>query len=199
MRLSLQSGAWVRPYPGLASSGDAAVCLPGPDPGSGAFVVIDALGHGPDAARSAERAASVLREAGPLPLRELFLACDQALVGLREVVMSAIRVSSAEGKAWFAGVGNVEIIGPAQAARPVPTPGRLGRGLRSLKEWPLPTEPGHRWVLASDGLRGRDLRRAFDAALKLPPQEAAQQLVATAGRPDDDASALVLDLLEVAS
>jgi phosphoserine phosphatase RsbX len=196
MTLVVQSATFVRPYPGLSSSGDAALCLQGPEEGSGIYLVVDALGHGPDAAQSADRVTEVLRAAPPPSLWELFVVCDQALRGLREVVMSAIRFSGPEGTAWFAGIGNVEVIGGATARRPAATPGRVGRGLRSFREWPLHVEAGHRWVLASDGVRSRDLRRAFDAVVGLDAAEAAQQIVNAAGREDDDASALVLDFAE---
>jgi negative regulator of sigma-B (phosphoserine phosphatase) len=195
MKAALETGVCVRPYPGLVSCGDAALCLPGPKGSSGLFVVVDALGHGPDAARSAERVVTTIRDAGPMPLPELFAACDRALRNLREVVMSAIRVDADDGKAWFAGLGNVEIIGLARMSRPVPSPGRVGRGVRRVREWPLPAERGQRWALVSDGIRQRDLRAAFDSALEMSPADAAKHLVTTAARPDDDASALVLDFV----
>jgi hypothetical protein len=129
-------------------------------------------------------------------LKELFDACDQALDGLREVVMSAIRVE--HGRALFAGIGNVEIFGPDEVSRPAPSVGRIGRGVRRYREAELPIAAGHRWALASDGLRHREMRRALAGCRALAPQQAAQHLVDQLAREDDDASVLVIDFAEAA-
>lgn len=183
----------VRPHPGFESCGDAALCL-----SQGAaqlFVVVDALGHGPDAAKSAARVSELLKGLGSPALREAFESADRGLAGLREVVMSAIRVEN--GVAQFAGVGNVELFGPAEVSRPAPQVGRLGRGLRPLREATLPVQAGQRWALASDGLRHREMRRALDETRRLPMGEAADRLLELVGRADDDASVLLIDFEEV--
>jgi hypothetical protein len=190
----VRSAHALRAHEGFSSCGDAVYAQE--QDGAHVFALIDALGHGPDAERSARAACAVLAGLGTPELRDAFLACDAGLSGLREVVMAMVRFD-ARG-AHFGGIGNVEIIGPAEVARPASQVGRVGRGLRSLREVALPAAAGQRWVLASDGIRPRALRGALEASAALPPEEAAQQILALAGRTDDDASVLVLDLAEVA-
>jgi hypothetical protein len=185
----IHAGA-LRPCAGFASCGDATAVLQ--RDGRSLFLLLDALGHGPDAERSAQQACSALHARSPSSLAEAFAVVDQALAGMREVVMAGIQLDR-EG-ARFAGVGNVELLGPPDAARPASQVGRVGRGLPALRETVLPLAAGARWVLASDGLRPRLLRAAWEATRPLPPAEAALRMIALAGRDDDDASALVLDL-----
>jgi len=193
MNLIAKASSVVRPHPGFESCGDAVLCLE-PD-GAQLFVVIDALGHGPDAAQSATRAREVIHGLVSPALGELFDMVDRGLAGLREVVMSALRVE--RGTVRFAGVGNVELFGPPEVSRPAPQVGRVGRGLRPLRESILPVSAGQRWALASDGLRHREMRRALDQTRRLPLVEAAANLLELVGRDDDDASVLLVDFDEV--
>lgn len=159
--------------------------------GAALFAVVDALGHGPDAAVSAKIAAGVLARCADRPLREIFEACDQGLREHRAAVLSAIQVR--EDRVWFAGIGNVEIYGPPGLRRPPTTAGVVGRGLRKLREWPLHVEDGERWVLVSDGIRRRSVAAALNEARPLPPDEAASKILQLAGREDDDVAVVVVD------
>jgi anti-sigma regulatory factor (Ser/Thr protein kinase) len=173
---------------GLNSCGDAAViarCA-----AVQLFVVIDALGHGPDAEVSAHAAAAAVRANASGSLTQVFGAVHAALKGLRGVVMAAIREEG--GTASFAGVGNVDIFGPAGVSRPISTAGILGGARYRLKEFAL-AAAGQRWVLLSDGVRPRDVPALLGEFLKAPPQQVAEALVARAGREHDDACALVMD------
>ena len=194
MSFRVESGFALRSHEGFQSCGDAV--FQGTHEGVQFFAVVDALGHGPDAAFSAQRVCETLGRLKAPNLREAFLACDGALAGLREVVMATVRVDGSSAR--FGGIGNIEIIGPAHVGRPASQVGRVGRGLRSLREVELPIASGHRWVLASDGIRARELRAAMDASAPLSVTDAAQFILELAGRKDDDASVLVLDIAEVA-
>jgi phosphoserine phosphatase RsbX len=192
--LWVKSAHSVRSAEGFGSSGDAAAAFR--ESGSQLFCVVDALGHGPDAQKSADVAMATVRANCGRSLQEIFAACDRALVGLRGAVMSLIQQRD-EG-ASFAGVGNVELFGPKGVSRPACVPGVLGRGfnIKQLRESRLPAETGHRWALASDGLRAREVPRALEHAAGLPPVQAAASLIELAGRTDDDASVLVMDFVE---
>ncbi len=174
---------------GFTSCGDAAVRCD--FEGGMVFAVIDALGHGPDAAISAKRATEAVRASCQKSLKEMFQACDKSLTGVRGAVMSVIAVR--QGTVQFAGVGNVELLGPALRAKPPTVPGSLGRGLTRFREFPITTEPGDRWLLVSDGIRMRGIGALVEASRKLPPGEAAQAILAGARRGDDDATVLVMD------
>ena len=158
------------------------------------LAVIDGLGHGPDAAESAHAAREAARRSAGQSLRRVFEGCDTALAGLRGAVMSAIAVRDGVG-VRFAGIGNVELFGPPGVARPVCVAGMLGRGLKVWREYPLEVVPGHRWVLASDGVRVRDAAKVIADAAKLSVTDAATQILQHAGRDEDDVGVLVVDFV----
>ena len=179
----------MRPYAELTSCGDEAfTSLEGP---AQLFALVDALGHGPDAAKSAKKVREVLAAQPAQPLSTLFTAADRCLSGHRGAVMSCIRI---EGDAViFAGIGNVDIFGPVDRPRPACRPGTLGKGIRPIREEQLQVKPGDRWILATDGLRARDMRRVMNEVAGLSAADAARELIARAGRHDDDSGVVVLD------
>jgi len=181
----------IRPYRGLSSCGDAAVHVEHRH--AQRFVLIDALGHGPDAEKTAKHLTALVRETAELQLPEVFARCDAELTGttLRGAAMGVLEVKASA--IWFTGVGNIDVYGPKGARRPVCIPGTLGRRVRRVKPLPVDIEPGSRWVMVSDGLKARDLPSAIESTSRLAPREAAAKLIEAAGRPDDDASIWVLD------
>jgi hypothetical protein len=191
MSVRVIHGGSVRPCLGFTSCGDATAVVESAD--SSLYLVVDALGHGPDAERSAQEACAALQTLGAATLQEAFRVVDRALADRREAVMAGIQINR-EGSALFAGIGNVEVIGPFESARPVCQVGRVGRGLRTLRETPVAIAPGSRWLLASDGIRSRQLRAVFDSTRSLAPAEAALRVIELAARETDDASTLILDV-----
>lgn len=192
MRFRIEVGSCVRSAHGFTACGDAVCSVV--EPTWAFFAVVDALGHGPDAQISAHRVTAVLERAAGRDLAEVFALCDEALKGLRGAVMSAARVD-ARGVS-FAGIGNVDLLGPLGAPLPASTPGIVGRGIRRLRQHPLAVEPGQRWLLISDGVRRRDARTTSDAARHKDAQSAAEHVIEHASRLDDDASVLVIDFNE---
>lgn len=123
----------------------------------GALVaVIDALGHGPEAAVAARVASSVLKAGAGMPLAELMRGCHQALHGTRGVVMSAASFDSYASIVTWVGVGNVEGIllrGQDVMAAIIPTGGVLGHRLPSLRIASVPLVPGDTLIMVTDGIR----------------------------------------------
>lgn len=186
----IDAGRAHRAYGDLYSCGDIAVierkdCVQ-------LFCVIDALGHGPDAQRSAEAAAAAARAALTAPLCEIFSVVDRSLRGLRGVVMAAVKVDGVEAR--FAGVGNVELFSPPGQPRPISMPGTLGSTRFRFREFALNFVAGQRWVLASDGIRAREGAILLEQLRAEPAQRAAQLLIEGAGRRHDDVCALILDV-----
>lgn len=184
--------AWgdaVRPIAGATSCGD--ICVARDFQDWQLFAVADALGHGTDAAKSAQRLAAALVAHPSSNVRELFLACEQALRGHRGAVLSIVKVTSA-GVA-YAGVGNVDLYGPPGVARPANVAGMLGRPPLRVRELAVEVAAGQRWVLASDGMMMRQLPAALEATRALEPRAAAPRLIELAARQEDDASVLVMD------
>jgi negative regulator of sigma-B (phosphoserine phosphatase) len=185
-----RAGGAQRSARGFSACGDATFIW-SREP-AGLFAVVDALGHGPEAAVSARIATGVLARSAGRPLPEIFLECDRALSGRRAVVLSAIQVR--EDDVLFAGIGNVEVYGPPGVPRPPTTAGMVGRGgMRTVREWRLAVEDGHRWVLVSDGISRRAAAGALRDAQPLPAEEAAARILQLAGREDDDAAVVVVD------
>jgi hypothetical protein len=156
------------------------------------FALIDALGHGPDAQASAERLQALLPSLAREPLRTIFDRCDAALAGARGVVMSAIQVRP--DASVFAGIGNVDLFAPPGVLRPSCVAGTLGNGIRAYREHALPLQKGQRWVMTTDGIRGGMVARVLESLRDLPPTQVASELISRAGRLNDDAGALVLDV-----
>lgn len=192
MSFRCETGVSLRPYKGLQSCGDSAVVRE--NNGVSVFALIDALGHGPDAAKSAKALAAHIEANVDRPMRDIFDRAAKALQGLRGAVMSMIRVD--QHTAVFAGVGNVELYGPPGVSRPITSPGVLGGAFKLFKEQTLPIESGQRWVLASDGLKARDLPKGLEQTRSMPPSDAAAKLIELAGRDNDDAGVVVIDFWE---
>jgi len=188
--LRLKTAHHLRAMEGLTACGDAVVVASSEQ--RHLLAVIDALGHGPDAAVSAAAARQAAHAAAHQPLETIFLAVHEAVARLRGVVMSAILV---EGRAArFAGVGNVEVFAPGGVARPVSMAGTLGGGRYRFRPFELELAPGQRWVLASDGLRARESAEVLAALRAEGPEVVARSLIERASRPHDDACALVIDV-----
>jgi hypothetical protein len=185
----VDAGSTVRPLPGDGRCGDAVFTWS--DGLRSLFALVDALGHGAVAELSAHLAVATLQRHAGAPLGDLFVEVHAALEGKRGVVMSVVHVHADE--VTFAGVGNVELVAPADTSRPPCMPGVLGSGRLYLRPARLAVTPGARWGLVSDGIRQRELKGAWESAARLPPQAAAAAVLGSGARDDDDASVLVLD------
>ncbi len=190
--------AWIdwhvaeRPIPGEAVSGDTYAVRETPN---GVLVaVIDGLGHGLEAARTARQASEILRESPDESLEALFQRCDVALRSMRGAVMSAAFVNRADGRLSWLGVGNVEavLVRADRTALKVHEclflwPGVLGEHMRSVRASALALCPDDLLVFATDGIRG-----SFVESLSAldPPERVATQVMATYGKSTDDALVL---------
>jgi negative regulator of sigma-B (phosphoserine phosphatase) len=185
-------GTALRPATGFQSCGDGIFISSEGSPQL--FVLVDALGHGPEAAKNAKMICDVCQESPSLPLPNLFLAASKKLTGERGAVMSAIRIEN--GEVAFAGIGNVDIFAPPGVRRPACRPGTIGRGTPRVREEVLEAKGGQRWVLATDGIRARDVRRVLEEIATMDAATAAKELIARASRLDDDAGVVVIDFKE---
>lgn len=188
LRLSVTTR--LRPMEGLIACGDAVIDLRTND--WHLVGVIDALGHGPDAALSASAARRAAEESVGEPLHVVFEAVHRALPKMRGVVMSAVLLEG--GHATFAGVGNVELFGPEGISRPVSMAGTLGGAPFRFRPFSLPLEAGQRWALVSDGIKAREGGAIFAKHRSAPAREAADALLEQASRPHDDVGVLLIDV-----
>jgi hypothetical protein len=188
--LHFTSAHRLRPMEGLTACGDAVIVLSEGD--WRLFAVIDALGHGPDAEKSARASVAAAASVRGQPLQRVFEAVHHGLSGLRGVVMSGLLMQGSD--VTFAGVGNVELFSPPDVSRPVPTAGTLGGGAWRFRSTVLPLRAGQRWVLASDGIKARDASVLLPKLRAERPDAVADALLTQVTRAHDDASVLVVDV-----
>jgi len=186
-------GSAVKPCPGEVVSGDVVVSA-GTRRGQ-LVALIDGLGHGAGAADVATRAADAFRGHAELPLPELFAVVHRELRGTRGAAASAASFDATSQCFEFAGIGNVaaRVLTESEPGNdrvtPLVRPGVLGSAFRSVASQRVPFREGDMLLLYSDGVRSR-----FDAlALRLlDAHSAAEDVLATASRDNDDASCVVV-------
>lgn len=184
----LEWAASGRPIPGEARSGDLHVVAP--CPGGVLVGLIDGLGHGPEAAQVASRAAEAIMANAAAPVQSVVEACHDALKGTRGVVLSLASISTAGAALTWIGVGNVEaaLFGASDRRQRIVTRGGVvGYRLPPLRANTVAIEPGDVLVFASDGISESfiEVRPTGTAA------EHAARMLAEFGKHTDDALVLV--------
>lgn len=131
-------------------------------PFSGGLLVaaVDGLGHGPEAAESAQIAISTLEKNPDQPIESLVRACHEALKSKRGVVMSLAVIKKAANTLTWLGVGNVE--GRVMRAQSkngsaydslLLRGGIVGHNLPNLMPFEVPIAADDMLIFASDGIR----------------------------------------------
>ncbi len=188
-------GVSERAFAGAAHSGDQYLVEPFPQ--GVLVVVVDGLGHGPEAFVAAHRATEVAAQHAGEPVDDILRRCHDALKGTRGAVMSVAALRSDEGRMAWLGVGNVEgalfrtTPGGIRAERQalLPRPGVVGYRISALHVAVLPIVPGDTVIFATDGIASAFLE---DPPLHLSPQQLADDTLVRFGRATDDALALAL-------
>ena len=175
---------------GERDSGDR--CLVEPFPGGTIIAAIDALGHGPEAARAAELAAAVLQSNYDINPEAMLQQCHETLRGTRGAAISLAVLDKAGRHMNWVGVGNVCGVvvraGTGRVEQLLVHAGVVGHKLPELRPSRVPVEPGDLLVLATDGIRGdfTEMLRASAA-----PQPLAERLLEKYASRNDDALVLV--------
>ncbi len=176
------------PHEGENHNGDAAIVRI--DGASALIAVIDALGHGRQAAIAADAAVEVLNS---VPVRSpvvgLLEDVHQALRGTRGAAATVCRIegSTLEG----CGVGNVEVKSLGANVPALLSPGILGAKVRKFRLFTCELDVSTRIVMYSDGL---GLASELDIIRALSPADACRTLMDEFRSPRDDATVLVADL-----
>ena len=192
----LEWGVAGTPLAGESTSGDLYVVQE--FPGGVLVAVIDALGHGPEAAQAARLAADTLERHAAEDPQDLLLRCNRVLRGTRGVVMTLASIAWEENTMTWIGVGDVAGVlitndRPGTAGRLetmlLTRGGIIGAGEEpSARPWVIPLAGGDVVIMATDGIR-RDFasRRPAVGA----PQEMAEELLDAYQKGTDDALVLV--------
>jgi len=182
-----------RPCTGERVSGDVHVVAPFPH--GVLLAVVDALGHGDDAAAAAQVAAETLRRHAAEPVPTLIDRCHRRLRSGRGAVLSLAAIDGRDETLTWAGVGNVEGFllraRPAHGARHrealIPRSGVVGWNIPALRSAQLGVASGDVLILATDGIDN-----GFVEACDLgPPRQLADRILQRHAKPNDDALVLV--------
>jgi hypothetical protein len=166
-----------------------------PFPNGVLIAAVDGLGHGPDAAASAQVAISTLDAKPDQPIVSLVRSCHDALRGMRGVVMSLASINKADSTMTWLGVGNVE--GRLLRATPgigqsrdslLLRGGTLGYKLPPLIAISVPVGSGDTLIFASDGIRS-DFAESLN--VKTPPQQLVSDIITRSAKNIDDALVVV--------
>lgn len=159
--------------------------------------VIDGLGHGQDAASASRIAAAVLEDHPREPPEALIERSHSALRGTRGVVMSVASLDLGRNELSWAGVGNV--LGVLLRGTPragdeelMMRAGIVGVQLPRVQSALLQVTRGDTLVFATDGVESGFGR---EAARHLPPQAAADVVLARHRKLTDDALVVVVRFL----
>lgn len=190
--MTLTTSHMTQPMAGETRNGDA-VFVRTYDDGVTLACVIDALGHGPVAADVADRALALLSS---LPSRDdavtIMKRLDEALRGTRGAA-ATLCVVSREGRVTACGVGNVTLRSVGTNVPFVLSPGILGSRVRVFRGATATLAPGDRIVIHSDGLASVF---SLDPVRAAGTEEAARLLFEGQRKTTDDATVLVLDVVD---
>jgi negative regulator of sigma-B (phosphoserine phosphatase) len=158
--------------------------------GGALLAVIDALGHGANAAAAATIATAYLEAVAPTAgLRAIIEGLHERLRGTRGAAAMVLLLEP--GRLQGCGVGNVELRAYRGRFPAILSPGVLGASISKLHFFEARPAPGDRVVMFSDGISARF---ADDAAAKgLPAGETCRQIMDRHRRQHDDATVLVTD------
>lgn len=182
-----------RAQPGEIASGD--LSLVAPFPGGVLVAVVDALGHGTEAAATARQAITALAGFAAEPVADLLRRCHDALLGFRGAVVSLASFDTAHATMSWLGVGNVEgvLLLADQTLAPSRTTlvtfgGIVGAELPRARPWIVPVAPGDTLVFATDGIRNGFADGLLPAG---SPQQIADGILARHAKGTDDALVFV--------
>jgi len=177
-----------RPKQGEVSCGDTAVVVRGER--ATVVALIDALGHGPEAALTADVGRQWLTWADPdAGAAKLMWGLHGALLGTRGAAATVCTIAGS--RVEVAAVGNVGIRAFGSRVAAFASPGILGVRVRAVRTTVSAIDTPTRIVLFSDGITDQldpMQVRALDA------KPACRSLLERYGRDTDDASLVVVDL-----
>ncbi|MEA9587589.1 MULTISPECIES: ATP-binding protein [Xanthomonas] len=158
-------------------------------------VLIDGLGHGPDAADAADVGTRVAAAASGEP-GELIAQLHAGMSGTRGGAAAVMQFDSRTGQVRFAGVGNiVASLCDGDGMRGMPShPGIVGVQFRKAQPFDFPNAAGKLLVMHSDGLQTRWNLRDHPALLARHPRIVAAVLLRDYARGRDDACVFVMRL-----
>ncbi|QSB13214.1 SpoIIE family protein phosphatase [Natronosporangium hydrolyticum] len=162
-------------------------------PAGATLLVVDGLGHGPDAAAAASAAVTAFGAQADQPLPGLLTYLHRALRGTRGAAATVLRIHP--DRIDSCGVGNISGV-ILRAGRPgqqlVGQPGTLGVRIPAPQVRPYQLRAGDTLVLFSDGITSHWWREADGEVLYQPPGTLLGYLAGWHRCRHDDATAVAL-------
>jgi anti-sigma regulatory factor (Ser/Thr protein kinase) len=145
-------GALCLPRQGEIACGDAWLLLPGTT--RHLVLVVDGLGHGPDAARAAQAAVTALQAAPDGPLEQLMAMLHESLRPTRGAAASLAAWTPDRQTLQYCGVGNIVamIRADGRTRHLVSHNGTLGHQVRKMQAFDMPFPRGALLFMHSDGI-----------------------------------------------
>lgn len=188
---ALLSGGVCLPLAGETESGDAwAVVRQRREIG---LLMVDGLGHGPEAAKAAKAAIDAMTLQPGLRPAEQMEVCHTALRPTRGAALAIALLDPELRQLRFAGVGNIGacIVDGGPRRQLVSHNGIVGHNMRKVQEFTLPCAPGALVILASDGITTQWDLEQHPGLVACDPAIIAAVLLRDYARGRDDASVLV--------
>lgn len=133
-------------------------------------IVVDGLGHGPQAADAAQTALRAFAAAPDQPLPQLLATLHRALRHTRGAAVGLLRLYAAHAE--FCGIGNVRALAVSPQGvhhRLTAQPGVVGWKMPALRTHTIPLPAGTTAVLHSDGITPQWAQAPSLFVLRLPP------------------------------
>lgn len=157
-------------------------------------LLVDGLGHGPEAATAARAALAVFRDTPEDDPLLALRAMHVALHSTRGAAVSMTVLDTATRTAHFCGVGNVEgrVVTLTANRHMLPQNGIVGHNMPQLQSVQIPWPADGRLVMHSDGIASRWRLDHYPGLLARHPALLAGVLFRDCARARDDATVLVL-------
>jgi hypothetical protein len=188
---SLTYGAVNIAIKGEEVCGDAFLAIPGPS--RSLYMVVDGLGHGPNAAEAAEEALLTVQGSADEAPGEIIVRTHDALKKTRGAAMSIAIVEHERKLVTYAGIGNISsaIVTGTLSRSLVSQNGTLGAILPRVHEYTYPIQDSSCLIMYSDGLNSKSSVSGYPGLLGRPPEMIAGMLYRDFSRKRDDATVLV--------
>ncbi len=188
----MQIAGLAIPYPGERACGDEWAFHRSQD--RLVVMIVDGLGHGPEAAEAAQEAVLAFRRKADENPASILGSMHDALKKTRGAVAAVAEIRPKDRLLTFAGVGNISgtLLGVNSSRSMVSHNGTLGVVTARLQEFHFDWEPKSVMVLHSDGLQSRWDLTVYPGLIVRPPALIAGALIRDFRRGRDDASVVVV-------
>lgn len=191
----VRTGGLTRPISGEQVCGDTWAVRPLGAPGSDALLLMmcDGLGHGPLAARVADRAREAFRDSGHTSPEAVLQDVHRGLRGTRGAAVAIALADAAGQRVRLSGAGNIAALVASEDTRSglLSLPGIVGLQLPRPRTFEAAFPPGAALVMHSDGLSDRWKPADFRGLFAQDPALAAAQILNQAAVRRDDAGIVV--------